>query len=255
MPRKRNAPRRTKGKSEFPGWVLWVVVGVVVIFALFMLARTLTSSTNTNVIIPYLSTNDRDLTALTRMMGEILPDTTRSGLPEELMPRFRAVESLLTERNWPAAIERLRGLVKPTPEDKVALVHELLGFCYHQSASPDRALSEFRMELATAPGDSTRRFRAAFCAGYLFQSRGMADSALVFYQQARPFAPIDTSQTLVPALLNNLGLAQETVGDTAAALAAYHEAATLVDTTVDSRGARVLRDNLRRLTTATPAGN
>lgn len=255
MARKRSANRRAKPKSEFPGWVLWVVVGVVVVFALFMLARTLTSSTSTNVIIPYLSASDRDLTALTRMMGEILPETAQPDLPEELLPRFRQVDSLLTERNWPAAIERLRGLVKPTPEDKVAVVHELLGFCYHQSASPDRALNEFRLELAAAPGDSTRQFRAAFCAGYLFQSRGMADSALVLYQQARRFAPGDTAEALVPALLNNLGLAQETLGDTAAALAAYVEAAALVDTGSDSRAARVLRDNLRRLSPAAPAGN
>lgn len=257
MPRKRSAPRRTgaKKKSDFPGWVLWVVVGVVVLFALFMLTRTLATSADPNVIIPYLSVNDRDLTALTRMMGEVTPDTARSDLPEELLPRFRQVDSLLLEYNWPAAIERLRGLVKPMPGDRVAVVHELLGFCYHRSSSPDRALNEFRLELAAAPGDSTRRFRASFCAGYLFQSRGLADSALVFYRQARRFAPDDTAEALVPALLNNLGLAQEALGDTAAALASYREAAALLDTATDSRAARVLRDNLRRLAPAAPSDN
>ncbi|MBN2538274.1 hypothetical protein JXB37_08375 [candidate division WOR-3 bacterium] len=248
MAHKRPDRRRAgKKKREFPGWVLWAIIGVVAVFALVMLARTLTTATNPDIIIPVLASANPDLTALTRMMGDIEPDTAGFQPPEDLAPRFLVVDSLVAERDWPTAIDRLRSLVKPAPADKLAYVHELLGYCYYQSAAPDRALNEFRKEIAAAGSNSSRQFRAAFCAGYLFQSRGFADSALVFYQQARHFAPEDSADPLLPATLNNLGLAYEATGDSTAALTAYGAAAALLDTTADSRAARVLRDNLRRL--------
>ena len=250
MARKKSSQRK-KGKGGFhpPGYMLWIVIGVVAVGLIVFLSQLLSRATPPEPLIPVLATANPDLTTMTRMLGDIERDTTAVlGMPGETEEGFRVVDSLIAERNFPDAIERLRKLRKTVPEDKVSVVHDYLGFCYARSASPDRALREFRDVMDEAdPESATEQYRAAFCAGYLFQSRGFADSALAFYGHAKHHAAPDTADKMYPALLNNLALSLETSGDTAAALAAYQEAARYVDTTADERRARVLRDNLRRL--------
>ncbi len=116
------------------------------------------------------------------------------------------------------------------------------------SARPDHALFEFREGMNLAGSERPDlQYRLAFCAAYLFQGRGLADSALAFYNLAAHHAPTDSADLLLPALLNNYGLAREATGDTVGALALYMDAARLVDTTADARDSRVVRDNIRRL--------
>jgi tetratricopeptide (TPR) repeat protein len=255
MARKKRSQRR-QGKGGFhpPGYMLWIVVGVVVVGLIVFLSQLLSRAAPSEPLIPVLATANPDLTTMTRMLGDIERDSTAvQEMPEEATEGFRVVDSLIGERNFPDAIERLLKLRKTVPEDKVAVIHDYLGFCYARSASPDRALREFRDAMDEAdPEAATEHYRAAFCAGYLFQSRGFADSARAFYDHARHHAVPDTADRLYPALLNNLALSLEAAGDTAAALAGYEEAALYVDTAADERRARVLRDNLRRLARPAP---
>jgi len=229
-------------------WV-WVVGAVVVLVALFFLARTLSTAPTEAPPVPVLANAAPDLTALTRMLGDIGVDSTRAAdLPEDVRAQLGRVDSLVTERSWYDAIELLRRLRKSTPPDRAAFLHDYLGYCHHQAAHPDRALLEFRRALeAAGPGDSLLRYRIAFCVGYLFQSRGFADSALAFYSYARGAAHPDSTDPLLPALLNNLGLAREYLKDRAGARELYLEAARHIDTSGTTSTGRTLRDNLRRV--------
>ncbi|UCG42898.1 MAG: hypothetical protein JSU73_13735 [candidate division WOR-3 bacterium] len=246
QPRPKN--RRKGGKVQ--GFWLWIVVGIVVVVALFMLARTLATSTGRVPPTPMLSLQNRDLTTVTRMLGDIERDTAGiEGLPDEVRTRFEDVDSVISEGNWPEAIGLIRGLHKSVPEDNLDVYHDYLGFCFYKSASPDYALAEFRSALGTADtADPELEARMAFCIGYLFQSRGYADSALAMYALARQALGEELLTTaLAPALLNNYGLAREASGDTAGAVELYDAAALLLDTTGTDRASRTLRDNIRRL--------
>ncbi len=258
---KKNRDRRKKSSGGFTlsGPWPWVVGGAVVLLLLFFLARTLSTTVSEVAPTPILATANPDLTAMTRMMGDISLDTTRTaGLPDEVLTQFARVDSMMAERSWYDAIEALGRLQKSVPEDKVDVVHDYIGYCQHQAANPDRALREFRKALDAAGNDTTRA-RMAFCIGYLFQSRGYADSAFAFYDLARHAAPPGSTDVSRPALLNNLGVARETLGDTTAAFGFYREAAALLDTSGADRSARTLRDNLRRTyrpaSDSTPSGS
>jgi len=242
-------PKKRKKGSKLQGFWLWIVGGIVVVVALFMLARTLATSTGHVPPTPMLSLQSRDLATVTRMLGDIERDTAEvGGLPEEIRTRFEDVDSVIGDGNWPEAIKLLRGLNKSVPEDNLGVYHDYLGFCFYKSASPDYALAEFRSALKTAGSDPELEARMAFCIGYLFQSRGYADTALVLYDLARQ-ASGEQLQAMwfAPALLNNLGLASEVTGDTARAIELYGAAATLLDTTGTDRASRTLRDNIRSL--------
>ncbi len=244
--------RRTGGKTQVQGIWLWVVVIVVALGVLFMLARTLSSSVVEVPPTPILATANPDLTAITRMLGDIEQDTAGSAfLPEKVRSQSGRVDSIIGERDWPEAIKLLRKLLKETPSDRtdaLSALHACLGFCYHQSSSPDRALNEFRRALDWAGPDAPEfRSRMAFYAGYLFQRRGFADSAEAYYVTARHLTS-DPFNPLLPALLNNLGAAREALQDTSRALEYYIATARLIDTTADTRSARILKDNIRRLT-------
>ncbi|MFO7675435.1 MAG: hypothetical protein R6X12_03855 [bacterium] len=222
------------------------MVAVVVLGGLFMLARTLSTAPPPAVIIPVLSSASPDLEAITRMIGDIeLPAAGQR--PQGLV----AVDSLLTVRDWPAALERLARMLKPAHGATAAVLHEYVGFCHYHSGSLDRALHSFRQALAADSGHAAnRQTRLGFAIGYLFQSRGFADSALESYSAARAnlaATVLDDVDPLLLALYNNLALAHEVTGDTAGALAFYASAAELVDTTADAPSSRTVRDNLRRL--------
>jgi len=226
----------------------------VVLVALYGLARTLSTTPPSAVILPILASNSQDLEALTRMVGDIeLDSSPTENLPEELAGRLASVDSLIALGEWHPALDRLRRLRRPPEGSAKAVIEEYAGFCHYRSVRPDHALHSFREAMAADSGrDRERQFRLAFAAGYLFQSRGFADSALALYSTARYYAPAppeepDSAPGILAALLNNFGLARETTGDTAAALELYRSAAAMVDTSVDDPGARTVRDNLRRL--------
>lgn len=245
------SPRKDRGRRPRPGntWYLWIVVAVVVLAGLFMLARTLSIAPPAAVIIPVLASAKPDLETMTRMLGDIdIDPTLAAGMPGDLSDRFRAVDSLIAIHDWPAALELLRRLPRPTTGASKAVIEEYAGYCQYRSASPDRALHSFRQAMAADSSlNAARQFRLAFAAGYLFQSHGYADSALAMYSSVSRFASTDLVAPLRPALVNNLALAHEATGDTARAFELYAEAAALVDTTADTPSARVVRDNLRRL--------
>lgn len=251
--RPRSKNRRKGGKVQ--GFWLWIVVGIVAVVALFMLARTLATSTGYVPPTPMLSLASRDLAMVTRMLGNIERDTALvPGLPDEVRTRFKGVDSVIAEGNWPEAIRLIRGLNKSVPEDNLEVYHDYLGFCFYKSASPDFALAEFRSALRTAGRDPELEARIAFCIGYLFQSRGFADSALVMYARAQQaLGERAAAEPIAPALFNNHGLAREASGDTAEAIELYSTAAMLLDTTGTDRASRTLRDNIRRLSGWTPS--
>lgn len=242
--RKREQPGRRR--RQLPGTWLWVVIGVAVLAALYFLARTLSRTTAEVPPVPALASANQDLVSLTRMLGDIEPDTAGlDALPEPARARLRVVDSLVADRNWPEAIASLRRLLRSASPEAAAALGCYLGFCYHQTASPDRALAEFRRVLAK--GDSCPPLSlglAAFSCGYLFQARGFADSAVAYYELARRL-PADSVR--LGALLNNLGVACEKLGDAAQARAWYEAATAYIDTTGDSRGARILKENLGRV--------
>jgi tetratricopeptide (TPR) repeat protein len=233
-------------KRQIPGIWMWVVIGVVVLASLYFLARTLSHVTTEPPPVPVLATAKEDLVSLTRMLGDIEQDTTGLGLlPEQVRTQLRVVDSLAVERNWQETVNNLRRLLKSAAPDKAAALHAYLGFCYYQAASPDRSLYEYRKALLAS--DSTALAgRTAFDIGYLFQSRGLADSAEQYYAAARAVLP--DSSPLRAAVLNNLGVLSEKTRDTARAREYYVAAAELTDTALDTRPARTLRDNLRRVT-------
>ncbi|MFO7638803.1 MAG: hypothetical protein R6X14_05840 [bacterium] len=245
-----SAPRRRRVKSGgISSWYLWIVVGVLILAGLFMLARTLSTAPPTKAILPVLASNRPDLEALTRMVGDIELDSgIAAGLTEELRERYVTVDSLIGLGDWPAALERLPKLPRRPAGEEAAVREEYAGVCHYRAVRPDHALNSLREAAAADSGrDRARQFRLAFAIGYLFQSRGFPDSALAPYATARFFAPADSLDRRLPAVLNNLALAHELTGDTAAALELYDAVTALVDTSVDTRSARVVRDNLRRL--------
>ncbi|MEO0081914.1 MAG: hypothetical protein ABIL25_06440 [candidate division WOR-3 bacterium] len=134
-----------QSRREMPGFWLWIVTGLVVLFLLFMLARTLSHTAVEPAPIPLLATAQQDLVSLTRMLGEIEPDTFGFGsLPAEICCRLKPTDSLIAEQNWPEAIAELHRCLKRVPDRYVSAVHACLGFCYYHSASLDRSLAEFR---------------------------------------------------------------------------------------------------------------
>ena len=253
-PQPRPKSHKKKG-GKVQGFWLWIVGGIVVVVALFMLARTLATSTGHVPPTPMLSIANRDLAVVTRMLGDIERDTAaKSGLPDKVRTRFEEADSVITEGNWPEAIKLIRSLNKSVPEDNLDVYHDYLGFCFYRSAHPDYALAEFRSALGTAGTDPEPEARMAFCIGYLFQSRGYADSALVMYDLARQVLGEElTTVSFAPALFNNHGLAREATGDTAGAIELYSMAAALLDTTGPDRTSRTLRDNIRRLSGWNPS--
>jgi len=88
--------------------------------------------------------------------------------------------------------------------------------------------------------------QSAFSVAYLFQGRGFQDSAVSYYGRARQSLG-DTPDPLRLSVLNNIGVAQTAIKDTAAARAAFDEALTLVDPTTDTRSANLVQENLGRL--------
>jgi Tfp pilus assembly protein PilF len=103
---------------------------------------------------------------------------------------------------------------------------------------------EFRRALAGRPGGLEPWL--LFALGYLFQSRGFHDSAFVYYRRSDS-ALAGAPGALRIAVLNNLGVAAAEQADTLSAVAAFSSALALFDTTGDTRDARTLRDNIRRV--------
>lgn len=241
--------RRTiiRQHSAFGGIAMWVVIGIMVVAVLFLLARTLSRTTGEPAPTPILATANQDLISLTRMLGDIEIDTIGLDLVSgDFHAKLEAVDSLIAERNWQDATTNLRKLLKGAPPEDAAWLRAYLGFCFFRAASPDWSLNEYRKALRVSETGSGLYGRSAFNIGYLFQSRGFADSAEAYYSAARTV--MQDSTPLKAAVLNNLGLLRETANDTARARELYAAAAGLVDTSGDTRAARTLRDNLRRVT-------
>ena len=179
----------------------------------------------------------------------------KTGTISDLISRLCIEANVKLRPDMEKAIKRIKGLRKSVPDDNVGVYHDYLGFCYHKSASPDRALAEFRTGLETVgPANPDLEARMAFCMGYLFQTRGFADSALAMYTHAQhAMGEQAVTEPITPAMLNNNALAREATGDTAGAIEMYGAAAMLLDTTGTDRASRTLRDNIRRLSGWTPS--
>ncbi len=224
--------------TALSGIWLWVTVAVVVIAALYMLARTLATTTQDVPPTPFLSIAQRDLALTTRLLGDVTVPAGQPGVPA-------GVDSLIAGRLWEEAVARIRKQLKGNRPGAPA-TRMRLGLCLYNASSPDRALREFRLVLADSSADPLTLGRAAFNAAYLFQSRGFADSALGYYRRAEE-ASADSADALLPALFNNTGVAFLSVADSAAALERFLRATAHLDTAADNADARILRDNLRRL--------
>lgn len=226
----------------------WAVVAVVGGFMIFFLIRSITSRTDDAPPLPLLSGATADLTSMTRTIGDIEIDSaTRALFPSDIGLRLTSADSLVREGKWPEASSHLRGLLRSANGGDAAAIRAYLGYCYYRSASPDYALAQFRNSFLLA--DSALPSLTpwlAFSIGYLFQSRGFADSAIGWYEAAHRSPPTGRP-ALLAAVVNNLGVACEILGDTARAVEMYAQAEAGTDTTENGRSTRTIRDNLARV--------
>jgi len=225
-----------KRSTSLSGIWLWVTVGVVVLAALYMLARTLATSTQEAPPLPFLTLAREDLGVKMRMLGDV-------AVPAGQDPALAAVDSLIALQSWQDAAARIRRLTKSKKQQTPAL-RMRLGLCLYKVTSLDRSLAEFRRALADPAADSEALARAEFNSAFLFQSRGYADSSVVHYARARRLIA-DSLDPLLPAVLNNTGVAYDALKDTAAARQSLLSAAAYIDTAADRTESQVLRDNLR----------
>ncbi|MGB9741625.1 MAG: hypothetical protein ACPL0F_00450 [bacterium] len=242
---------------------LWVVIAVTVLFALFLLSRTLSQSPPAKPTEKTVSLNRQDLDTYTRMAGSILFDTT---LLLPLNPdRHRLLKQVLKmvgNRELADAISRLNRLLRGQPVYEQGLMQLLIGICYYELGQPEPALNAFKTGarlLATeqnpAPGTARLLALHTFNAGYLFQFYSQPDSARRYYQLSQQaLALAQPDQRLTAIILNNLALTFEAAGDTQRAQSLYLEAAKLIDTTLNSQSAERIRKNIHRLVKQSPAG-
>jgi tetratricopeptide (TPR) repeat protein len=127
-----------------------------------------------------------------------------------------------------------------------SLLGAAMAFCHFEADNPDRSLQYFRKSLAAGPAAGIAS-RIEFSMGWMFQSRGYQDSAIAYYSRVRANLP-DSVRLLRAYAANNAGAAYEVLEDTAAAGEALRDAAALLDTVAYPKEARLVQENLSRLT-------
>jgi hypothetical protein len=241
--------QRPKKQFRIPSSVVqWAIVGVVAGFMAFFLVRALVSKPTDTPPIPFLSQKQTDLVALTRSLGDITLDSTaRAAFPAELNQRLVGADTLVAQRRFNDAIGLLYRQLKDANPATTAAIRTYLGYCYHLATSSDMALMHWRKALALADtADPTLVPWLGFSIGFLFQSRGVPDSALVAYGRVPADAPVPTGIGRA-AVLNNSGVAKEVLGDSTGAVRLYADALAALDTLGPPRSAAVIKDNLNRL--------
>lgn len=223
-------------------------------FFIFLLARTLSQPAKevTGNKTPEL--NKPDLVAYTRIIGGITIDTTAlNGIPSEFRRQLIQIDTMLSNRELRDAIARLTKLQRKASPLVVAATQGYIGFCYNELVQPTAALAAFQQGLQSIDTTAETGIRLfswlAFNAGYLFQYYGIPESAIKYYQRswlAVSRIPAPSFPPFTGALLNNLGVATEMIGDTTAAKTFYLRAAAYIDTSAGDRTTQRLKENLRR---------
>jgi tetratricopeptide (TPR) repeat protein len=260
-----------KPKKPNPGlslrnlW-LWVTVGVVVLVILLFLSRILSQPPKSEPGRKTAELTKVDLSAYTRMLGKVYIDTTvRTFLSPELNRQLVSIDTMIENRELRDAIARLTKLLqkKELRKDSIgqAVVYGYIGFSYNELAQPQSALVEFQKGLELTHALSGRAASCitgwlAFNTGYIFQYYSYPESALFYYRLAeRSLSTLTPSPAdLAGAILNNLGVAAEFIGDSIGAKEAFIRATMYIDTTVSldqSRGLNAapalrLKRNLHR---------
>lgn len=228
--------------------VQWGIVGIVGGVMAFFLIRSLASKPFDTPPTPFLSSQQQDLTALTRTIGDIQTDSTlRAAFPADLQAKLVTVDTMVAQRRLNDAINLLYGGLRSAKPATYVALRAYIGLCYHTAKSSDMALMHWRKGLAAADTANPALVPwLAFATGYLFQTHGVPDSALAYY--ARVPAGSNVPAGLGPAaVLNNSGFAREVLADTGAAITLYTQALAAIDTLVNAKPASTIRDNLSRL--------
>uniref|UniRef100_A0A7C4CDJ3 Tetratricopeptide repeat protein n=1 Tax=candidate division WOR-3 bacterium TaxID=2052148 RepID=A0A7C4CDJ3_UNCW3 len=243
---------RSGRKSETQSIWMWIVGGVVVAAMLFMVVRTMSSAPAPSPPLQRVDPAKTDLSAYTRMVGEPAIDTLlRFSASETCAAELRQIETMIQNRELRDAVARMQRMLARTsrPALERALLHGYIAVCEYELANPNAALVNLLGGLGqiTVADSATAELQAwlGFQVGWLFQYYGRADSAREYYSLALQSAP--PASRLRPGLLNNLGAALESTGDTTGAAETYLAAAAIVDTTGQGRESARVRNNLRRL--------
>lgn len=222
----------------------WLAVAVVGGAVLWLLGSSLLRPPTDSTPVPLLVTADRDIAAITRMLGDITIDNSFPvAKTESLDPRLIAVESLIRERRLEQVRQSLNSLRRRCPTGMTGRLHAVSGLAWYESGQPDRALAELRRAADSSTGHLATW--SAFAVAWLFQSRGFADSALVWYQ--RTLTTADSTSFIAAAAHNNIAVVLEKRRELVEAAKHFAAAATVIDTADTTTYARTLRDNLRRL--------
>jgi tetratricopeptide (TPR) repeat protein len=240
--------QRPPKKFRIPGSVIqWGIVGVVAVVLLVLVVQALSRPPAEPPPAPLLAHAENDLISLTRMLGDVeLNSTTRSLLGGSLETRLAGPDSLFAQRRWPDALASLTKMLKTATQPESATITAYMAFCHFEADNPDRSLQYFRKSLAADPAAGIAS-RIEFSMGWMFQSRGYQDSAIAYYSRVRANLP-DSVRLLRAYAANNAGAAYEVLKDTAAAGEALREAAALLDTVAYPKEARLVQENLSRLT-------
>jgi tetratricopeptide (TPR) repeat protein len=240
--------KRPAKKFRIPNSVIqWGIIGVVGVVLVVLVVGALTRPSEP-APLPLLSTAQNDLISLTRMIGDVVPDTSiRALFPGDLDARLAGPDSLFGQRRWYDALTALNRALRGVSRADSAAIYAYMGFCDYEAGNMDRALLAFRQSLARDSGPDGLAPRIRFSIGWLFQSRGYQDSAIAYYSRARRILP-DSTRLLEAEAANNAGVAYEVLKDTSAATAAYDAAAALLDTVAYPGEAKAIRENLARLT-------
>lgn len=244
--------QRPKKKFRIPSSVMqWGIVGVVAVVLVVLVVGALSRPPTEPAPIPLLSNAPKDLISVTRMLGDVtLDSSTRALLPDEMNARLAGPDSLFAERRWYDALTALSKMLKGATRPESAAIRAYMAFCDYEAENLDRSLQHLRKSLAADSNPAGIAPRIAFYMGWMFQSRGYQDSAVVCYSRARRMLP-DSARLLRAAAANNAGAAYEVLQDTAAAGDAYREALALLDTIGYPKESKTIRENLSRLTNRT----
>jgi tetratricopeptide (TPR) repeat protein len=226
----------------------WAIVAVVGGAMAFFLVRSLVSKPTDTPPIPFLSSRPTDLGALTRTLGDITLDSAaRAAFPAGLNSRLVGVDTLVAQRRFDDAIGLLYRQLKDAEQGTIAAVRAYLGQCCYLSRSADMALMHWRKALAAADTASPALVPwLRFSVGFLFQSHGLPESALVHYR-AMPADRSVPSGLGLAAVLNNTGAALEALADTVEAVRLYSSAIAVLDTLAPAQAAKTISDNRTRL--------
>jgi tetratricopeptide (TPR) repeat protein len=240
--------KRPPKKFRIPNSVIqWGIIGVVGAVLVVLVVSALTRPSEP-APLPLLSTARNDLISLTRMLGDVVPDSsTRALFPSSLSARLAGPDSLFAQRRWYDALAALNRMLKGVSRPESAALYAYMGFCDYEAGNMDRALGSFRKSLVKDSSPNGLAPRIQFSIGWLFQSRGYQDSAIAHYARARSILA-DSAYLLSAEAANNAGVAYEVLKDSTSAKAAFNEAAAMLDTIAYSREAKAVRENLARLT-------